>query len=49
MPLSERACRACGHELEGPVFSGDEVCGPRCEGKELEKQWNVPAPAPRRR
>jgi putative FmdB family regulatory protein len=46
MPLYEYACRDCGHEFELLVFPGDEAACPQCQGKDLEKQWSVPAAPP---
>jgi putative FmdB family regulatory protein len=43
MPLYEYTCQECQHEFEALVFSGDEVECPACHGKQLEKQWSLPA------
>jgi putative FmdB family regulatory protein len=43
MPLYEYACRTCQHHFEALVRNGDEVECPECRGRELERQWSVPA------
>jgi putative FmdB family regulatory protein len=37
MPIFEYECRACGHEFELLVRSGDVPACPSCQSEELEK------------
>jgi putative FmdB family regulatory protein len=46
MPLYEYACRECGHEFEALVFDGDVAECPKCQAKELDRRWSVPAAPP---
>ena len=37
MPLYEYACRACGHQFEQLVRTGDVPSCPQCQGVDLER------------
>ena len=43
MPMFEYACRACGHEFETLVRSGDTPECASCGSKDLEKKLSTPA------
>lgn len=43
MPLYEYTCQECNHAFETLVFNGEEVECPQCHGRQLERQWSVPA------
>lgn len=43
MPIFEYACRACHHEFETLVRTGDTPACPKCAGTDLDKQPSLPA------
>lgn len=43
MPIFEYACRACRHEFETLVRTGDTPACPKCAGTDLEKQLSLAA------
>jgi putative FmdB family regulatory protein len=43
MPLYTYLCQDCDKEFEALVFDGDEVSCPHCQGRQLERQWGLPA------
>ena len=43
MPLYEYQCRACRHQFEALVRSGDTPACPSCKGQDLERLLSVPA------
>ncbi len=43
MPMYEYTCRQCDHAFEALVFNDDQPECPQCQGRDLEKQWSVPA------
>ena len=42
MPIFEYECRACGHEFEQLVRTGDVPACPQCHSAELEKLLSLP-------
>jgi putative FmdB family regulatory protein len=43
MPIFEYECRACGHEFEQLVRTGDVPACPACQGQDLEKLLSLSA------
>jgi putative FmdB family regulatory protein len=43
VPLYEYLCRACKHEFETLVRSGDTPACPSCKGQDLERLLSIPA------
>lgn len=42
MPLYEYECRACGHQFEALVRTGDTPSCPTCKAQDLERLLSVP-------
>jgi putative FmdB family regulatory protein len=45
MPLYQYTCPTCDHAFEVLVFDGEAVECPQCHGREVKRQWGVPARA----
>jgi putative FmdB family regulatory protein len=43
MPLYEYSCRQCDHHFEALVFGDEAVECPECQGRQLERQFSLPA------
>ncbi|MGE0814299.1 MAG: zinc ribbon domain-containing protein [Vicinamibacterales bacterium] len=43
MPIFEYACRACQHQFETLVRTGDTPACPKCASADLEKLLSLPA------
>ena len=41
MPIYEYLCRACSHEFEQLIRTGDTAACPSCQSRDLERQLSI--------